>query len=177
MNLTAFPPGGKAKAHYHRGFETAIYGLTGRMALYHGPQLEEMSLIEPGSFCFIPAGIPHVAFNLSETEPATAISARNDPAEQENVILVPELDGLRDADAAALRAARPPEPQHGESRMSQSDLAVAITPQASITERMRDEIELTPDLMASFTRSPACEADRARAPDQPCRRHLPDGRG
>lgn len=104
MNLTAFGPGGKARAHYHRGFETAIYGVTGRVALYHGPRLEELTLIEPGSFCFIPAGVPHVAFNLSDTEPATSISSRNDPAEQENVILTPELDGLRDADAAALKA-------------------------------------------------------------------------
>lgn len=103
MNLTAFGPGGKAKAHYHRGFETAIYGMTGRIALYHGPRLEELSLITPGTFCFIPAGIPHVAFNLSDSEPATALSARNDPAEQENVVLTPELDGLRDADAAALK--------------------------------------------------------------------------
>lgn len=104
MNLTAFGPGGKAKAHYHRDFETAIYGMTGRIALYHGPRLEELSLIEPGTFCFIPAGVPHIAFNLSDAEPATALSARNDPAEQENVILTPELDGLRDADAAALKA-------------------------------------------------------------------------
>lgn len=103
MNLTAFGPGGKARAHYHRDYETAIYGLTGRMALFHGPRLEEVSLIEPGTFCFIPAGVPHVAFNLSDTEPATALSARNDPAEQENVILTPDLDGLRDSDAERLK--------------------------------------------------------------------------
>jgi uncharacterized RmlC-like cupin family protein len=104
MNLTAFGPGDKSKAHYHRGFETAIWGVSGRIALYHGPALEHRSLIEPGTFVFIPAGVPHVAFNLSDVAPATAISARNDPAEQENVVLVPELDGRRDADAAALKA-------------------------------------------------------------------------
>lgn len=104
MNLTTFGPGGKAKAHFHRGFETAIYGLSGRTALYYGPRLEEMCMIVPGTFCFIPAGVPHVAFNMSDTEPATAISSRNDPVEQENVVLVPELDGLRDADVAALKA-------------------------------------------------------------------------
>lgn len=104
INLTTFGPGGKAKAHYHRGFETAIYGLSGRTALYYGAQLEEMCMIEPGTFCFIPAGVPHVAFNMSDTDPATAVSSRNDPVEQENVVLVPELDGLRDADVAALKA-------------------------------------------------------------------------
>lgn len=103
MNLTAFPPGGKSKAHFHRDFETAIYGISGQIALYHGPNLEHRSLIEPGIFCYIPAFVPHVAFNLSDTAAATALSARNDPAEQENVVLAPELDGKVDADAAALK--------------------------------------------------------------------------
>jgi uncharacterized RmlC-like cupin family protein len=30
--------------------------------------------------------VPHQAFNLSDSEPARAIVARNDPAEQENVV-------------------------------------------------------------------------------------------
>jgi uncharacterized RmlC-like cupin family protein len=95
MNLTAFGPGGSAKAHYHRDFETAIYGVTGRIALFYGDQLEQELLIEPGVFCFIPAWVPHKAFNLSSTEPATAISARNDCNEQENVVLTPQLDDGR----------------------------------------------------------------------------------
>lgn len=104
MNITAFKPGGKAKAHYHQGFETAIYGLSGGTLLYWGEQLEHVCAIDPGTFCFIPAGVPHVAFNISDTEPALAVSSRNDPVEQENVVLVPELDGLRDADAAVMKA-------------------------------------------------------------------------
>lgn len=95
MNLTAFGPGGAAKAHYHRDFETAIYGVTGRIALFYGKDLEKEVLIEPGVFCFIPPWIPHKAYNLSDTEGATALSARNDPAEQENVVLTPELDDGR----------------------------------------------------------------------------------
>lgn len=104
MNLTAFGPGGSARAHYHRDFETAIYGVTGRIALFYGKQLENEVLIEPGVFCFIPPWIPHKAFNLSETDSATALSARNDPKEQENVVLTPELDdGRTDAIVAARR--------------------------------------------------------------------------
>ncbi|MEM6461394.1 MAG: cupin domain-containing protein [Pseudomonadota bacterium] len=97
MNLTAFPPGGRAKVHYHRDFETAIYGITGRIALHWGMTLENACLIAPGTFCFIPPEVPHVAFNLSLTEPASAITARNDPAEQENVVTVPALDQRVDA--------------------------------------------------------------------------------
>jgi uncharacterized RmlC-like cupin family protein len=107
MNLTAFGPGGSAKAHYHREFETAIYGVTGRIALFYGDKLEHEVLIEPGVFCFIPPWVPHKAFNLSASEPATALSARNDPKEQENVVLTPELDdGRTDAIVAErMRAA------------------------------------------------------------------------
>jgi uncharacterized RmlC-like cupin family protein len=96
MNVTAFGPGGKAKAHYHRDYETAIYGVSGLIALYHGHNLENCSFIEPGSFCYIPPFLPHIAFNLSDSEPAVAITARNDAAEQENVILTPELEGRVD---------------------------------------------------------------------------------
>jgi uncharacterized RmlC-like cupin family protein len=105
MNLTAFGPGGSAKAHYHRDFETAIYGVTGRIALFYGDKLEHEALIEPGVFCFIPPWVPHKAFNLSTTEPATALSARNDPKEQENVVLTPELDDGRTDAIVAKRIA------------------------------------------------------------------------
>ena len=48
--------------------------------------------------------MPHKAFNLSDTEGATALSARNDPNEQENVVLTPELDdGRLDAACKARR--------------------------------------------------------------------------
>lgn len=96
MNVTAFGPGGKAKAHYHKDYETAIYGVSGGIALHYGKELESFIVIEPGCFCYIPAAIPHVAFNLSDTESAVAITARNDPREQENVILTPELEGRID---------------------------------------------------------------------------------
>ncbi|WP_116081817.1 cupin domain-containing protein [Tropicimonas sp. IMCC34011] len=92
LNVTAFGPGGRAKSHRHKDYETAIYTMAGKIVLLHGPNLETESLMEPGSFCFIPAEVPHVAFNLSKTEPATALTARNDPREQENVMLMPELD-------------------------------------------------------------------------------------
>ena len=92
MNLTAFPPGGSSQAHLHRHFETAIYTMSGRIALFHGDRLDEHVILEPGTFCFIPPGVPHKAYNLSTEEPATAVTARNDAREQENVVLTPEAD-------------------------------------------------------------------------------------
>lgn len=103
MNVTAFGPGGKSKAHFHRNFETAIYAVTGHVALFHGQKLEFCDILKPGCFCYIPANVPHVAFNLSDTETAMSISSRNDAREQENVVLMPELDGLCDAAVAELK--------------------------------------------------------------------------
>ena len=39
-NLTAFGPGGKAKAHDHKDDETALYGISGKIAVYYGHDLE-----------------------------------------------------------------------------------------------------------------------------------------
>ncbi len=41
-----------------------------------------------------PADTPHLAYNRSQTEPATAVVARTDPNEQESVVLLPELDAI-----------------------------------------------------------------------------------
>ena len=43
---------------------------------------------------YIPADVPHLPYNPSQTESVTAVIARTDPNEQESVVLLPELDGL-----------------------------------------------------------------------------------
>lgn len=86
LNLVIVPPGGKAEPHYHDGFETAIYVLQGRVETKYGHRLEKSVINVAGDFVFIPADLPHQAINLSDTEEARAIIARNDPNEQESVV-------------------------------------------------------------------------------------------
>jgi uncharacterized RmlC-like cupin family protein len=86
MHLVVIPPGGMAAPHCHRDFETAIYVLEGRVETRYGPGLAQSVVNVAGDFLFIPPDLPHQAFNLSDTEPARAIVARNDPNEQENVV-------------------------------------------------------------------------------------------
>jgi uncharacterized RmlC-like cupin family protein len=86
MNLVVIPPGGAAAPHLHRGYETAIYLLAGRVETRYGPGLRQSLIMETGDFIFIPADVPHQPINLSSNEPAQAIVARNDPNEQENVV-------------------------------------------------------------------------------------------
>jgi uncharacterized RmlC-like cupin family protein len=86
MHLIAIPPGGRSEPHSHRDYETAIFVLEGKVETRYGPELASSIVSEPGDFLFIPPGEPHLAINLSATEPARAIVARNDPAEQDNVV-------------------------------------------------------------------------------------------
>src|SRR4051812_19206283 len=85
MNLLVIPPGGAARPHRHRGYETAIYVLKGRVVTHYGPGLRESIISEEGDFIFIALDVPHQPINLSDTEPAMAVVARNDPNEQESV--------------------------------------------------------------------------------------------
>jgi uncharacterized RmlC-like cupin family protein len=85
MHIVIIPPGARAEPHVHVGYETGIYVLAGRVLTRWGDSLEHEVISEPGDFLFVPPGIPHEAINLSATEPARAVVARNDPAEQDKV--------------------------------------------------------------------------------------------
>jgi uncharacterized RmlC-like cupin family protein len=87
MNLVIIPPGASAEPHFHKGFESGVYVLEGRVETRYGPKLEQSVITEAGDFLFIPPDVPHQPVNLSETEAARAIVVRNDPNEQEHVIL------------------------------------------------------------------------------------------
>jgi uncharacterized RmlC-like cupin family protein len=94
MHLLTIPPGGRAKAHLHENHETAIYVLSGQGEMWYGERLEEHMTCGPGDLVYIPAGVPHLPANSSQTEPCVAVLARTDPNEQESVVLRPELDDL-----------------------------------------------------------------------------------
>ena len=85
MHIVVIPPGARAEPHMHVGYETGIYVLEGRVCTRWGPALEHEVVSEAGDFLFVPPGVPHEAINLSATEPARAVVARNDPAEQDKV--------------------------------------------------------------------------------------------
>ena len=86
MNMIVIPPGGAAQPHIHRGYETAIYILEGQVQTFFGPGLSQSTVNVAGDFLFIPADVPHQPVNLSSTQPARAIVARNDANEQESVV-------------------------------------------------------------------------------------------
>jgi uncharacterized RmlC-like cupin family protein len=95
MNKVIIPPKGSAKAHRHKGYETAMFVLKGRVKTLYGERLEKSIINEAGDFVYIPADLPHKPMNLSDTESAEAIVARTDPDEQESVEPVPEPDDAK----------------------------------------------------------------------------------
>ena len=94
MHLLTIPPGKQAKAHLHEAHETAIYVVRGEAGMWYGEKLEDHLTVRAGDFLYIPAGMPHLPYNPSDTKSCTAVIARTDPNEQESVVLLPELDAL-----------------------------------------------------------------------------------
>lgn len=90
------PPGGSAKPHVHKGYESAVYLMQGRVETRYGEGLKKSIVNEAGDFIFIPADLPHQPVNLSDTEAAVAIVARNDPDEQEHVVPYPSGDAPKE---------------------------------------------------------------------------------
>ncbi len=100
MNLVIIPPGAAAAPHRHQGYETSIYVIEGRVETRYGPGLRESVVCEAGDFLFIGPDVPHQPVNLSATERAVGLVARNDPNEQESVVHYdPAEDGGPDQDA------------------------------------------------------------------------------
>lgn len=87
LQLVVIPPGGAAAPHIHQGYETAIYVVSGQVETRYGPGLRERVVSGPGEFLYIAPDVPHQAINLSASEPAVGLVARNDANEQERVVL------------------------------------------------------------------------------------------
>jgi uncharacterized RmlC-like cupin family protein len=96
FQIERVPPGARGKAHLHADHESAIYVLSGAYECRFGPGLSRRAAVRAGEFQFIPAGVPHLPVNLSQTEPVVALVARTDPNAQERVVLLPELDAAAD---------------------------------------------------------------------------------
>jgi uncharacterized RmlC-like cupin family protein len=92
LGSVTLPPGGRTQAHIHERHESAFYMVSGdEVELWTGEDLQHRDVAHAGDYLYIPAGVPHVAVNRSET-PAFFVGARTDPNEQESVVLRPDLD-------------------------------------------------------------------------------------
>lgn len=84
-------PGGVSGAHHHGHSESGIYVLSGHIRFRFGEQLENIVDTEPGDFIFVPPWEVHSEENLSSTEPASFLLARNT---QEAIVVNVEADSV-----------------------------------------------------------------------------------
>jgi uncharacterized RmlC-like cupin family protein len=94
MHLLTLAPGQRGHPHLHEHHETAIYVLSGQAEMWYGERLQGYLAVDAGDFLYIPAGMPHLPGNRSQTESCLVLVARTDPNEQESVVLLPELEKL-----------------------------------------------------------------------------------
>ena len=76
MAFVSAPPG-PSGAHHHGDAESGIYILRGRVRMHFGEMLETSLIAETGDFIYVPPRTIHVEENLSTTEAAELIVARN----------------------------------------------------------------------------------------------------
>jgi uncharacterized RmlC-like cupin family protein len=94
LHTLVIPPGGRGHAHLHEHHESAVYVIAGEGEMWWGEGLAHHEVVSAGDFIYIPAGVPHLPVNPSDSTTLTAVVARTDPNEQESVVLLPELDAL-----------------------------------------------------------------------------------
>jgi len=93
MTVATLPPGAKARAHLHRGIETAVYVIDGEASTYFGERLENVLVAKAGEYVYIPPDVPHIVFNESHSV-CRALVAHTAADDQAGIVMLPELDAL-----------------------------------------------------------------------------------
>jgi len=91
MGLFRVPPGARSRPHYHEGCESAVYMTAGELEVRWGDRLEETVTIGPGDMVYVPPRETHILVNLSDSEPAEYVVARDSPTEDS--VEVPWAEG------------------------------------------------------------------------------------
>ncbi|MGI8312195.1 cupin domain-containing protein [Saccharopolyspora hattusasensis] len=100
--MVVMPPGGISRPHLHAHSEIIVCCVAGAAVTLVGPELRPVPHAA-GEFIHIPAGVVHVAVNLSSAATLVAIEMRTDPMFNEDVVVLPDL---AEAAAAAANLAR-----------------------------------------------------------------------
>ena len=91
MVVAEMPPGARARAHLHRGIETAIYVIEGEVETHFGAALGERVATRAGDYLYIDPDTPHVVVNRSDRV-CRAVIVHTAGDDQEGIVMLPELD-------------------------------------------------------------------------------------
>jgi uncharacterized RmlC-like cupin family protein len=81
MGVFRVPPGARSRPHYHEGCESAVYILSGHLRVAWGDRLENVVELEPRDLVYVPPRETHILENLSDSEAAEYVVARDSPTE------------------------------------------------------------------------------------------------
>jgi len=81
------PAGARSRPHYHENCESTLYMLTGGLRVRWGDHLEKQLELEPGDMLYVPPRETHVVENVSDTDSADYVVARDSP--HEDAVIVP----------------------------------------------------------------------------------------
>jgi uncharacterized RmlC-like cupin family protein len=87
MGRYRVPPGSRSRPHYHDACESALYMLSGGIRVVWGDRLEQSLELAAGDMLYVPPRVTHIVENVSASEPADYVVARDSP--QEDAVVVP----------------------------------------------------------------------------------------
>jgi uncharacterized RmlC-like cupin family protein len=85
------PPGGRSRAHLHRGIESAGYVVDGELEMLWGDELEHRDRVGVGELVYIPPDTPHLVHNPTGAT-VRAVVVHTAASDQEGIELLPALD-------------------------------------------------------------------------------------
>jgi uncharacterized RmlC-like cupin family protein len=81
MGLIRVPPGARSRPHFHEHCESACYIVRGAIEIRWGDHLEQSVEVHEGDLLYVPPRETHIVRNLSDSEPAEYVVARDSPTE------------------------------------------------------------------------------------------------
>jgi len=90
MAVFRVPPGTQSRPHYHADCESALYMISGSIRVKWGDHLEHEVVVEPRDLMYVPPRETHIVENVSDSDPAEYVVARDSP--QEDAVVVPWAD-------------------------------------------------------------------------------------
>ncbi|MBV9337707.1 MAG: cupin domain-containing protein, partial [Solirubrobacterales bacterium] len=87
MAVFRVPAGAQSRPHYHEKCESAVYMLSGSLRVKWGDRLEQELMLEPRDLVYVPPRETHLLENVSDSDPAEYVVARDSPLE--DAVIVP----------------------------------------------------------------------------------------
>jgi uncharacterized RmlC-like cupin family protein len=87
--LSRLGPGLSSSPHVHTNCESSIYVASGQGRVLTGARLDQVLLIRPGDFLFVPPGAPHIVVNDGDVDIVLVVSRNTAEERVEDYVIPP----------------------------------------------------------------------------------------